>query len=91
MEFLLKVNKFAGRSFNDLSQYPIFPWVISDYSSLAWEFKKGVEKEKVYRDLTKHTGNLNESKKQDAINKLVEEKRDGVEMILAIQYGNEPF
>jgi hypothetical protein len=33
MEFLLLINKFSGRSFNDLSQYPIFPWVLSDYDS----------------------------------------------------------
>lgn len=31
-EFLLLVNKYSGRTFNDFSQYPIFPWVISDYN-----------------------------------------------------------
>jgi hypothetical protein len=28
-----KINKFAGRTYNDLGQYPVFPWVIADYSS----------------------------------------------------------
>jgi hypothetical protein len=23
----------AGRSFNDITQYPIFPWIIADYES----------------------------------------------------------
>ena len=32
-DYLMYLNAIANRSFNDLSQYPIFPWVISDYSS----------------------------------------------------------
>jgi len=30
-ELLLKLNKYSSRSFNDLSAYPIFPWVLTDY------------------------------------------------------------
>ena len=26
-QYLLYINKFAGRSYNDLNQYPIFPWI----------------------------------------------------------------
>ena len=32
-EYLMKINTIAGRSYNDLTQYPVFPWVISDYES----------------------------------------------------------
>jgi len=32
-EYLMILNKYAGRSFNDLSQYPIFPWIISNYTN----------------------------------------------------------
>ena len=32
-EYLTELNKFAGRSFNDLMQYPVFPWILSDYES----------------------------------------------------------
>uniref|UniRef100_A0A673G4T2 Neutral sphingomyelinase (N-SMase) activation associated factor n=1 Tax=Sinocyclocheilus rhinocerous TaxID=307959 RepID=A0A673G4T2_9TELE len=32
-QYLLHLNNLADRSVNDLSQYPVFPWVISDYSS----------------------------------------------------------
>lgn len=32
-DYLMKLNTLAGRSFNDLSQYPVFPWVIADYTS----------------------------------------------------------
>ena len=33
MSFLSIINNFAGRSFKDLTQYPVFPWVIKDYES----------------------------------------------------------
>ena len=30
-EYLMLVNKYASRSLNDLSQYPVFPWVAKNY------------------------------------------------------------
>ena len=30
-DYLTELNKKAGRSFNDLMQYPIFPFILSDY------------------------------------------------------------
>ena len=32
-EYLMQLNKRAGRTFNDLTQYPVFPHVIADYRS----------------------------------------------------------
>jgi hypothetical protein len=32
-DFLLQMNIMAGRSFLDLTQYPVFPWVIKDYKT----------------------------------------------------------
>jgi len=32
-EYLMHLNHAAGRSFNDMSQYPVFPWVLADYTS----------------------------------------------------------
>ena len=29
------LNREAGRSFQDLTQYPVFPWVVADYASAA--------------------------------------------------------
>lgn len=34
-EYLTQLNKLAGRSFNDLMQYPVFPFILSDYTSSA--------------------------------------------------------
>uniref|UniRef100_A0A183C1L8 Uncharacterized protein n=1 Tax=Globodera pallida TaxID=36090 RepID=A0A183C1L8_GLOPA len=31
--YLMYLNTLAGRSYNDLSQYPVFPWVLADYDS----------------------------------------------------------
>lgn len=32
-EYLMLLNSYAGRSFNDLTQYPVFPWVLKDFTS----------------------------------------------------------
>jgi hypothetical protein len=31
LEYLLLINKFSGRTYNDLSQYIILPWTLKDY------------------------------------------------------------
>lgn len=30
-EYLCMVNRYSGRSYNDLAQYPVMPWVICNY------------------------------------------------------------
>lgn len=32
-EYLMHINTLAGRTYNDLTQFPVFPWVLADYSS----------------------------------------------------------
>ena len=32
-DYLLFLNLAAGRSFNDLTQWPVFPWILADYTS----------------------------------------------------------
>lgn len=49
-------SSMADRTFNDLTQYPVFPWVIQDYSSS----KLNLDDPKSYRDLSKPIGALNE-------------------------------
>ncbi|KDP41495.1 hypothetical protein JCGZ_15902 [Jatropha curcas] len=53
-EYLMILNTLAGRSYNDLTQYPIFPWVLADYSSDVLDFNKS----STFRDLTKPVGAL---------------------------------
>ncbi|KAK6633574.1 hypothetical protein RUM44_004181 [Polyplax serrata] len=32
-QYLMHLNTLAGRSYNDLMQYPVFPWILADYDS----------------------------------------------------------
>jgi lysosomal-trafficking regulator len=32
-EYLSMLNQMSGRTYHDLMQYPIFPWILSDYDS----------------------------------------------------------
>lgn len=38
-EYLIELNKIAGRSYNDLMQYPVFPWILTDYESEVLDLK----------------------------------------------------
>ncbi|XP_041043517.1 lysosomal-trafficking regulator isoform X2 [Carcharodon carcharias] len=48
-EYLTHLNKHAGRSFNDLMQYPVFPFILSDYSSETVDLNEPA----IYRNLLK--------------------------------------
>uniref|UniRef100_A0A8C9WUX3 Neutral sphingomyelinase activation associated factor n=1 Tax=Scleropages formosus TaxID=113540 RepID=A0A8C9WUX3_SCLFO len=54
-QYLLHLNNLADRSCNDLSQYPVFPWVIADYTSAELDFRNPAS----FRDLSKPVGALN--------------------------------
>lgn len=32
-QYLMHLNTLAGRSYNDLMQYPVFPWILADYDA----------------------------------------------------------
>ena len=34
LDYLLLINKYSGRSYNDLTQYIIFPWLLNNYSDV---------------------------------------------------------
>lgn len=63
-EFLLLVNKYSGRSFNDFAQYPIFPWILSDYDCKYEDLKQKTEKNETdgFRDLLLNSAILSEKK-----------------------------
>ena len=37
LEYIMWLNIYSGRSFNDLTQYPVFPWIITNYSDESEE------------------------------------------------------
>ena len=53
--YLIYLNTLAGRSFNDLTQYPVFPWVLQDYDTPNLD----IDDPQVYRDLSKPMGAIN--------------------------------
>lgn len=54
-DYLMYVNMAAGRSFNDLSQYPVFPWVLKDFDSDVLDLND----ESSFRDLSLPIGAQN--------------------------------
>uniref|UniRef100_A0AAR2L756 Neurobeachin-like protein 2 n=1 Tax=Pygocentrus nattereri TaxID=42514 RepID=A0AAR2L756_PYGNA len=54
-EYLMQLNTIAGRTYNDLSQYPVFPWVLCDYTSPELD----LDDPAVFRDLSKPIGVVN--------------------------------
>lgn len=50
--YLIILNTLAGRTYNDLTQYPVFPWVIADYSSEELDLNNP----STFRDLSKPMG-----------------------------------
>ncbi|XP_030380341.1 neurobeachin-like protein 1 isoform X2 [Scaptodrosophila lebanonensis] len=54
-EYLMYLNTIAGRSYNDLSQYPVFPWILADYTSDVLDLTDP----KSFRDLSKPVGCIN--------------------------------
>ena len=54
-EYLMFVNTIAGRSCQDLNQYPVFPWILTNYESESIDINDPAN----YRDLSKPIGALN--------------------------------
>ena len=51
-QYLMHLNTLAGRSYNDLMQYPVFPWIVADYD---YE-KLDLLNPDTFRDLSKPIG-----------------------------------
>ncbi|KAJ5075156.1 beige/beach-related [Anaeramoeba ignava] len=82
-DYLMELNIIAGRSYNDISQYPVFPWIISNYESEELDLKD----EKNYRDLSKPMGALNEERLQEFIQRY-ENFQDPDNVIPPFHYGS---
>lgn len=59
-EYLMFLNTIAGRTYNDLNQYPIFPWVLTNYDAKELDLSQPSN----YRDLSKPIGALNPSRRE---------------------------
>jgi len=75
-EYLMELNTLAGRTFNDITQYPVFPWVIADYSSKQIDLNDP----RTFRDLSKPMGAIGEERSaqfKERYESVLESVRDG--------------
>lgn len=56
--YLMLINTIAGRTFNDLTQYPVFPFILKDYDSAELDLSN----EEIFRDLSKPMGAQSEER-----------------------------
>ena len=81
-EYLMKLNTIAGRSFNDLSQYPVFPWILKDYTSETLNLNNP----DIYLDLSKPIGVQNK-KFEDYVRQKYELFEDPTGTMRPFHYG----
>ena len=57
-DYLMALNSIAGRTFNDITQYPVFPWTLCDFGSATLDFANP----NTYRDLRRPIGALSQER-----------------------------
>eukprot|EP01052_Picozoa_sp_SAG31_P006057 SAG31_NODE_274_length_18666_cov_72.753972_19_plen_504_part_01 len=62
-DYLMHLNARAGRTVNDLMQYPVMPWVLKDYVSQNLDLSSSAS----YRDLSKPMGALQPERLQNLL------------------------
>uniref|UniRef100_A0A3Q2NX03 WDFY family member 4 n=1 Tax=Fundulus heteroclitus TaxID=8078 RepID=A0A3Q2NX03_FUNHE len=72
-EYLMHLNTIAGRTYNDLMQYPVFPWILADYQSETLDLSNPT----TFRDLSKPMGAQTEKRKQMFIERYEEVENTG--------------
>ncbi|XP_072534107.1 WD repeat- and FYVE domain-containing protein 4 isoform X2 [Salminus brasiliensis] len=73
-EYLMHLNTLAGRTYNDLMQYPVFPWVLADYESETLDLSSPT----TFRDLSKPMGAQTEKRREKFIERYHEvDNNDG--------------
>ncbi|CAB3250851.1 unnamed protein product [Arctia plantaginis] len=63
-EYLMRLNGLGGRTYNDLMQYPVLPFVIADYTSRILDLNDPAS----FRDLSKPMAIQNKNREQHYIN-----------------------
>jgi hypothetical protein len=60
-QYLMHLNTMAGRTYNDLTQYPVFPWILADYESEELDLTNP----KTFRDLSRPMGAQTPDREKD--------------------------
>ncbi|KAK2579125.1 hypothetical protein KPH14_001295 [Odynerus spinipes] len=86
-EYITCLNKLAGRSYNDLMQYPVFPFVLADYIS----DKIDLNNPKIYRNFKRPMAVQDKKNEQHYINNYNYLKQALSEGLNLIALNQEPF
>ena len=76
-DYLMQLNKFSGRTFNDLMQYPIYPHVLAQFASPTLDLAQSDN----YRDLSRPIAIQHKDKEA----KFLQNYR------MLVESGNEPY
>lgn len=60
--YLMALNTLAGRTMNDLTQFPVFPWVLADYTSGTLD----LDAPQTFRDLSRPMGAQTEARRAES-------------------------
>jgi hypothetical protein len=74
----MELNLLSGRTFHDLCQYPVFPWVLSDYTSEILD----LDDPGSFRDLTKPMGALDPKRLAELVRRFKDMDDPNVEKFL---------
>ncbi|ETO04424.1 hypothetical protein RFI_32974 [Reticulomyxa filosa] len=77
-DYLMELNVLAGRTYNDVTQYPVFPWVLINFHSSTMDLNDTSN----YRDLSKPVGALN----PERLEHFIEKYRDSAEDVSVPPY-----
>ena len=81
--YLMHLNALSGRSYKDLTQYPVFPWILRDYGSEYIDLGDSG----FYRDLNKPVGALGSQERIDTFTERFE-NNDTFDPVPAFHYGS---
>ena len=87
-DYLMQLNTIAGRTFNDLSQYPVFPWILADYTSTTLDFTDDTRAHLTFRDLSKPIGALNPERLQHFVERYRGLEKDNDPSLPPFLYGS---
>ena len=82
-EYLLFLNKFATRTYNDINQYPVFPWIIRKYILSKGSEGKLIKTE--YRNFNYPMASQIEERREEALQRFKDEEQN--DEIFPIHYG----
>ena len=85
-QYLMYLNTLAGRSYNDLMQYPVYPWVLTDYESEELDLNDP----KIFRDFSKPMGALDPKRLGNYISRMNDYEDPSGDDIQPFLYGT-PF